>query len=100
MPNPHLSKIHDVEACDDLVMLLWLADLGVNGLIAKEQRKTDRRDRRDQRRRAKQVPREIDGPVRRREAKDQRIENAVSETAQAEAQRILGQALERAGVKD
>jgi hypothetical protein len=76
-------------------MSLWLADLGVNWLIAKEQRKVDRRDRRDQRRREKALRHEIDGPVRRREPK---LEDAVSEAAQAEARRRLAEALERAGV--
>jgi len=87
---------YGVETHDDMVMSLWLADLGVNWVIAKEQRKVDRRDRRDQRRREKQLRHEIDGSVRRREP----IKNAVSEAAQAEARRIMAEALERAGVKD
>ena len=57
----------------------------------------DRRDRRGQRRRAKQVQREIDGPVRRRETRAKQVEDAVSEAAQAEARRIMAEALERAG---
>ena len=76
---------------------MWLADLGVNWLLAKEQRKTDRRDRRQTRRREKQVRHEIDGPARRREPK---VEVMVSEAAQAEARRRLAEALEWAGVKD
>jgi len=91
---------HGVETHDDLVMSLWLADLGVNWLMAKEQRKVDRRDRRDQRRREKAIRHEIDSPVGRREAEDQQVEDAVSEAAQAEARRIMAEALERAGVKD
>ena len=74
-----------------------MADLGVNWLMAKEQRKVDRRDRRDQRRRAKQVQREIDGPAQRREPK---AEVMVSEEAKEEARRRLTEALERAGVGD
>ena len=81
-------------------MSLWLADLGVNGLIQKEQRKVDRRDRRDQRRREKALRQAIDGPVRRREAKIERMEDAVSEEAKEEARRRLAEALEQAGVKD
>ena len=53
---------YGVETHDDLVMSLWLADLGVNWLMAKEQRKVDRRDRRDQRRREKTLRQEIDLP--------------------------------------
>ena len=79
---------------------MWLADLGVNGLMAKEQRKVERQDRRQTRRREKQMRREIDGPAQRREAKTGRIEEKVSEAAQAEARRIMTEALERAGVKD
>ena len=77
-------------------MPLWLADLGVNWLLQKEQRKTERADRRQTRRREKKVRREIDGPVQRQE----REEDAVSEAAQAEARRIMREALERAGVGD
>ena len=89
---------YGVETHDDLVMSLWLADLGVYGLIAKDRRKTERQDRRQQRRREKRVRYEIDGPVERREPKMERMEDAVSEVAQAEARRILAEALDRAGV--
>ena len=81
-------------------MSLWLADLGVNWLLAKDRRKVDRRDRRQTRRREKALRHEIDGPVRRREVQDQRGDDAVSEAAQAEARRRLAEALERAGVGD
>ena len=91
---------YGVETHDDLVMSLWLADLGVNWVIAKEQRKTERQDRRQTRRREKTIRQEIDGPVERREPKAERTEDAVSEAAQAEARRRLAEALERAGVKD
>jgi len=93
LPNP-LRERPAVDARDDRVMSLWLADLGVNGLMAKEQRKVDRRD---QRRREKQLRQEIDGLAQRREP---RMEVMVSETAQAEARRRLTEALERAGMKD
>ena len=88
---------YGVETHDDRVMSLWLADLGVNGLLQKERRKAERADRRHQRRREKTLRHEIDGPVERREAK---AEVMVSEAAQAEARRRLDRALERAGVKD
>jgi len=91
---------YGVETHDDMVMSLWLADLGVNWLMAKEQRKTERADRRQTRRREKHLRHEIDGPVRRRDAKAERMEDAVSEAAQAEARRRLAEALERAGVKN
>jgi len=81
-------------------MSLWLADLGVNWLIAKDRRKTDRADRRQTRRREKTIRHEIDGPVERREPRTERIEDAVSEAAKEEARRRLAEALERAGVKD
>jgi len=81
-------------------MSLWLADLGVNGLMAKEQRKAERADRRQTRRREKQLRHEIDSPVRWREPKAEPLKDAVSEAAQAEARRIMAAALERAGVKD
>ena len=84
---------YGVETHDDMVMSLWLADLGLNWLLAKEQRKTERQDRRQTRRREKTLRYEIDGPVGRREAIVERSEDPVSEAAQAEA-------LERAGVKD
>jgi len=93
MPNP--PEHHSVEAHDDLMMSLWLADLGVNGLMAKEQRKTERQDRRQTRRREKMIRHEIDGPVRRQEPK---VEVMVSEAAKEEARRRLTEALERAGV--
>ena len=76
---------------------MWLADLGVNGLLQKEQRKAERMDRRQTRRREKMLRHEIDGPAQRREPRKEVI---VSEAAQAEARRILAEALERAGVKD
>ena len=98
LPNP-LPEPPAVEAHDDRVMSLGLADLGINWLIAKEQRKAERQDRRDQRRREKRVQHEIDGPVGRREAKAEHV-GGVSEAAQAEARRIMAEALERAGVKD
>jgi len=97
LPNPLPGQ--GVEAPDDRVMSLWLADLGVNWLLAKEQRKTDRRDRRQTRRREKQVRHEIDGPARRRDFEEERAEDAVSEAAQEEARRIMAEALERAGVE-
>jgi len=99
LPNPRFER-HGVEARDDRGLSLWLADLGVNGLLAKEQRKTDRQDRRKTRRREKELRHEIDGPVQRREPRAEQSEDAVSETAQAEARRILGEALEWAGVED
>ena len=95
LPNP--PERHDVKAHDDRVMSLWLADLGVNWLIAKERRKSDCQDRRHQRRREKTLQREIDGPAQRQEPK---AEVTVSEAAQEEARRRLAEALERAGVKD
>ena len=101
IPSPaRFTELHGygVETHDDLVMSLWLADLGVNWLMTKEQRKVDRRDRRQTRRREKQVRREIDGPVRRREPRAERVEDAISEAAKAEARRRLAEALERAGV--
>jgi len=88
---------YGVETHDDLVMSLWLADLGVNWLLQKEQRKAERQDRRQARRRQKTLRHEIDGPVRGREAK---VEVMVSEEAMAEARRRLAEALEMAGVKD
>ena len=66
LPNPSQTPCR--RSRDDRMISLWLADLGVNGLIAKEQRKAERADHRQSRRREKQVRREIDGPVRRREA--------------------------------
>jgi len=77
-----------------------LVDLGVNGLLAKEQRKAERADRRQTRRREKQLRREVDASVGRREPKTERTDDAVSEAAQAEARRIMAEALERAGVKN
>jgi len=87
---------YGVETHDDLVMSLWLADLGVNWLIAKDRRKAERQDRRQTRRREKTLRNEIDGPAQRQE----RVEDAVSEAAKAEARRIMAEALERARVKE
>ena len=81
-------------------MSLWLADLGVNGLLQKDRRKADRQYRRQARRREKELGREIDGPVEQRKSRVEQVEDAVSEAAKAEARRIMGEALERAGVKD
>ena len=87
-----------VEVHDDMVMSLWLADLGVNWLISKDRRKAERQDRRQTRRREKTLRQAIDGPARRRDLEEERAEDAVSETAKAEARRIMAEALERAGV--
>jgi len=100
VPNRHLPERYGVDAHDVLVMSLGLADLGVNGLLAKDRRIAERADRRKTRRRAKQVQREIDGPVERREAKGKQVEDAVSEAAKEEARRILAEALERVGVEN
>ena len=69
------AKLHEfgVEAHDDLVMSLWLAYLGVNWLMAKEQRIAEHADRRQKRRREKTMRQEIDGPARRREPEDHRV---------------------------
>ena len=91
---------YGVETHDDLVMSLWLADLGVNWLMAKEHRKTERADRRQTRRREKSLRREIDGPAQRREPKVEPSEEKVSEAAKEEARRRLAEALERAGMKN
>ena len=68
--------------------------------MTKDHRKAERADRRQTRRREKTLRHEIDGPVRRREAKAEKMEDAVSEAAQAEARRIFAEALRKAGMKD
>ena len=93
-----LTGCHGVEVHDDRVMFLWLADLAVNGLLAKDRRKAEREDRRYQRRREKTLRQAIDGPAGRREPKTEPDENAVSDEAKEEARQRLAEALERAGV--